>query len=546
MVRITLAVLTLFFCINSSFARNSHCGTIQFFQQKNELRTNPSSGILARTTIADNECTADDYYDSVYTRKTEHFQFFYTLNGPHKTTKAYIDSLEVIAEYAWNFHTKNMGMLAPKGSKQTLHYQQEVSDGLYPIEVLDIENFRYSSFRCRGCYGVTFPDDYQAGASNLVLDNDFLFTPSFNREKSSVNFNGKTCSYTKASEDLRNDLHDYSYAEQWSKALRVTVIHELYHSVQLRYVELNHYNLFWFEASASGMEELAAPDIDDYYSYLPNMFSLMGSALDGMLEHYGVGIFFLYLYNHLDKQSDKIIWENFGKQPDQNFRHHLNELGKKKKISVDSLFHDFSKRLAFAGKKSQFLDSKKWITSDQYLWPDFNYIAPRKSNDDFIPNATEFAYEFYINGHPNLEEFKGKASIVLFKNDKVEIQDISSIEHLESAYMGASANPSVDSVGWIFSNLTSANYMPLGETKDYPLHAYPTPWRSGNLCFTPLPENSNFIEIRNRRGDLIFKESYYSRTHCIDETTVRNLMVPGVYRFRAGNSGKLKDFLIIY
>ena len=79
------------------------------------------------------------------------------------------------------------------------------------------------------------------------------------------------------------------------------------------------------------------------------------------------------------------------------------------------------------------------------------------------------------------------------------------------------------------------------------LRAYPIPWRgTSNLCFTPLPESRKFIEIRNGRGDLVLREPYTKTTHCIDADRVRTKMAPGVYRFRAGSSGKMQKFLIVY
>ena len=73
------------------------------------------------------------------------------------------------------------------------------------------------------------------------------------------------------------------------------------------------------------------------------------------------------------------------------------------------------------------------------------------------------------------------------------------------------------------------------------------PWRGkGSLCFTPLPENKKFIEIRNSRGDLVLREPYERTTHCIDGDYVKSKMKPGVYRFRAGSSGKAQKFLVVY
>ena len=107
------------------------------------------------------------------------------------------------------------------------------------------------------------------------------------------------------------------------------------------------------------------------------------------------------------------------------------------------------------------------------------------------------------------------------------------------------ANGSVDSIAWIFSRLGKSNAVPT-QIKDSTLRAYPTPWRKGNLCFTPLPQNKKFLEIRNRRGSLVMVEKYSGLTHCIDEQKVKEKLKPGLYHFRAGNSGKTKELLIIY
>lgn len=555
MARIALVICLLLVCVGNGFARASHCGTSMLIQHSKELRANPSLGTSAKVSDAGTVCQAKDYYDSVYSKKTEHFQIFYTTSGPHKTTQEFIDTLATAAEYAWKFHTKSMGMLEPLGVSKTHHYQKSVESGLYPIEVIDIDNLRDSRYViggvCHGCFGVAVPERSNTGASELYIDNDFRYTPTLGIKRDTVNFSGKNCAYTRATEELINDRHGFSYVEKWNMAIRVTAIHELYHSVQLRYLNLYEQSTFWFEASASGIEEIAASDIDDYYSYLPNMFSIMGTPLDGMTEDYGAGIFFMYMYNYVDKGFDKFVWESFNKEPGQNFQYHLNKLGKKKKISIDSVFHDFSKKLAFAGTRSKFLDSTKWVVNDQYFWPDFNYIVHKENDNSFEPWANELAYEYHIGGMPELENYKGKASIVLFKNKNAEVLDIASLDYLQRTYAEESINPHVDSIGWIFSRFTSEEFIPLvdensKDDKATKLHAYPTPWRSGNLCFSPLPEDGNFIEIRNRRGDLITRKTYNNRTFCIDETTVKSLMAPGIYKFRAGSSGKLKDFLIIY
>lgn len=523
------------------------CGTMQAVQHQKNLRTaafqKPKAEARATTTL----CTADDFYDSVYTRQTEHFQIFYTLNGPHQTTEEFIDTLAKDAEFAWKFHTAEMNLLPPIGTNFTHHYKQEVKGSLYPIEVIDIDMLRDTKLilggACHGCFGITYPSDEIPEASELLIDNDFLYTPSRGAITDTVSVSGKSCAYPRATEALRNEQHQYSYAEQWSNALRVTTVHELYHAVQLRYLDMYQYWTFWFEASASGVEEIAVPDIDDYFSYLPSMSRAVGTPLDQMIEDYGAGILFVYLYNHVHKNTDKFIWEGFAKKPNSSFQNQLNAFAKQKNISADSLFHDFAVRLSFAGTRSGFLDSTELIGSDEKQWPNFKYVYNSGLSD--APIVKEFSYKFYNNSKLNLENFKGKASSILYKGKEAEIIHLASSNTADSVSTILESNPSIDSVAWILSHFANEDILPT-IIVDSTLRAYPTPWRGGSLCFTPLPHSKNFIEIRNRRGDLITREKYSSVTHCIEESRIKELMVPGVYRYRVGSSGKTKDLLIIY
>ncbi|MCF0222104.1 MAG: hypothetical protein HUK19_07405 [Fibrobacter sp.] len=558
MNRPVFVILVLLYCTASSFAFNGRCGTEMMMQYHRELRANPA--LTSRTVATElDSCDPEDYYDSVYSKTTSHFQIFYTLAGPHKTTKAFIDSLAVYSEFAYNFHTKDFGMQPPLGQSKTVHFLQDVQEGLYPIEVIDIDNLRNTRFWlggvCHGCFGVTIPHKTETGASELLIDNDFRYTPTAAmKSKDSVNFDGKVCKYTIASEELRNTRYNYSYADQWDKALRVTTVHELYHAVQIRYLDLNKYYSFWFEASASGVEEIVAPDIDDYHSYLPGMFQMMGIPLNisetaasptpYANTMYGSGIFLMYLYKFVDKKTDRFIWESFSKKPNYNFKQHFNSFAENKNFSADSLFNDFATRLALSGKRTAYLDYAQWITDDQCFWPNFNYFE-NKSSDFFSPQTKKFAYEYYANGKPKVNDYKGKVSAILFKDKSAEFSNLVSIFSVDSLYINATEDPTVDSLVWIFSWFDSDSFYP-ANTKKEPLHAYPMPWRSGSLCFTPLPENKNFIEIRNRRGDLITRINYSGSIHCMDEEKVKELMVPGVYRFRAGSSGKTQDFIVIY
>ncbi|MBR5414246.1 MAG: hypothetical protein IK114_14645 [Fibrobacter sp.] len=538
----------LFLCLALPTFAEHTCGTAQILNYLNSNHKTvkqmlASTRAYARTTS--DGCTTKDYYDSVYSRTTKHFEIFYTLKGPHKTTLEFIDSLEKGLEYAWDFHVKKSGMLPPKGISVTHHYEKNVQNGLYPVEVIDIYLLRdYKAVmdsQCSTCFGLTIPFDNEE--SEMLMENDFKHIPEGFFITDTVRFNNKVCTYPRSSEEFTNETYYYSYAKHFSQAIRVTAAHELYHAVQFRYSsQMPQYN-FWFEASASGVEELAVPEIDDYFTYLPKMAQNIGFPYKNLDRPYGAGIFFLYLHNHVSHKTNRLIWENFAKAPTKTFQYQLEQVSKSQGLSADSLFHDFAIRLSFTGDRSSLADSTFWITSDQPRWPKFQ---TRSQKAAFEPTDLDnTAYFYYANGTPDISNFVGRASAIAIKPQAYSIRLLPSSNSIDSANTEFLRESSVDSILWVFSRFSEEEAIPT-IFKDSTLRAYPTPWRNGPLCFTPLPQNKDYIEIRNRRGNLVKKIEYGSHTLCIDENEVKSLMVPGVYRFRAGNSGKLKDFIIVY
>ena len=538
--------LVIFILNFSAFAERT-CGTAQIMDYLNNKRQNTKLQFdtkpVARTTSAG--CTSKDYYDSVYSRTTTHFEIFYTLNGPHKTTVEFVDSLEKALEYAWDFHVNKSGMLPPKGISETHHYEMNVQNGLYPVEVIDIYHLQnYQKFLnspCTTCFGLTLPFD--SGLSEMLIENDFRYISENNPTIDTVEFNDKICTYTKATEEFTNGAHNYSYVKNYMAALRVTSAHEMYHAVQYRYSEkMKQYN-FWFEASASGVEELAAPDIDDYFTYLPKLARNVGFPYKNLDKPYGAGIFFLYLHNHVSPKTNRLIWENFAKDPTKSFQYQLDQVAQSQGLSADSLFHDFAIRLSFTGDRSSLADSTFWITSDQPRWPEFQ--TKSESGTFETSSLDNIAYYYHSNGTPDMSKFVGRASAIAIRPHAYTIRFLPTTNSIDSARTEFLQTSRVDSILWVLSRFNEENVIPTF-FKDSTLRAYPTPWRHGPLCFTPLPQNKDYIEIRNRRGNLVHKIKYDNHTHCIDESEVKSLMVPGVYRFRAGNSGKLKDFIIVY
>ena len=88
---------------------HGRCGTMQAVESWIENKGKLTSA--ATTTLG--SCEVEDYYDSVYSKTTAHFQIFYVLNGPHATTEKFVDSLSVNLEKAWNLHVTKNKMQAP-------------------------------------------------------------------------------------------------------------------------------------------------------------------------------------------------------------------------------------------------------------------------------------------------------------------------------------------------------------------------------------------------------------------------------------------------
>ncbi len=535
------------------------CGMAVAAQNKRQKASMQVS--LARTP---NACSTEEYYDSVYTRETEHFQIFYTLDyGPHATTPEFVDSLAASLESAYTFHTKTMGMRAPQGLDTTSHFLKPVKNGLYPVEVAEIDFLRdptyvLSASACNGCFGVTYPSKKDHSKSAIIIDNDFRYVPDNSTKMDTIRISGKDCPYPDASVPIYSKAYGFSYTDEWAKGIRITAFHELFHAVQLQYTDLYNYWTYWAEASATANEELGAPDVDDYFFYISSFILSTETPLDVIgykVNHgkYAISLLYLYLYGNIDKHFDKEIWENFKKKPDTSFESNLIKLLEKRGLTADSVFHDFVTRLALSGEKTKTVDKKLWIWDDQPSWDTpkpktmelYRYVNRIYDErvETFEPDTSLYAFSFYSGGTPALENYKGRAAALLFKGDKTEIRQITNTSSLDSINTDAFY---ADSIMWVFSRFDSPRIIP-ELVKDSTLRAYPVPWRgSGQLCFTPLPETKKFLEIRNGRGELVLREQYHKTTHCIEESRVREKMRPGVYRFRAGSNGKTQKFLVVY
>lgn len=534
----------LAFLVSETFA-SPFCGTSQI---QEHFRNAKAPRAVARTAnISSTSCDPELYYDSsaVKERKTSHFRIYYVLEGPHKTTEAFLDSLAGVLESAWNFHVQN-GTRKPVGVNPTWHFQKTGDSDLYPVEVIDISLVRGNAELlggfCTACMGLTFPSDFlNPAATEIIIDNDFLYPDESNPSIKEIS--GSSCRYAQATIPVTNDLTGKNYSKDYGLALRTTAVHELYHAIQATYIDFLEYDSYWFEASATALEEMASPDANDYWLYLPSFFNSTGTSFDRMASNYGLAIWGLYNLDAWKKNFDTRLWERFSSMPDSSFETvYAKELASRN-LDPDSAFADFAQKLFFSGIRADFSDSSFRFADDFSDWP----FAPLLKKPTISPVTLEApAIDYYRitpDSFPELSQFKGKATVALYgKNQKTSFHSMDTISWTGLSPLVAQSENAV----LILSKLQEVSSGTV-RTDSLPMRSYPNPWRGKTpLCFASLPEAKQFLEIRTRAGKLVQRFSYTGTSFCVRAEEIRERMAPGLYYFRAGAKNKATPFLVVY
>lgn len=472
---------------------------------------------LARMQIAATACLADYYYDDVFVDTTSHFRIFYTLTGPHAVSgEAYIDTLKVWLEKAWILHTDSLKMEAPQGPSMSYHYQDSRYPNKYPVEVIDLGMVRGGS--CEGCYGLTLPDNENTRLSTLLMENDFMYAPYW---APTAQWNG--CNYRQANTPITSAIQgvQINYSEQWNLALRVTTAHELYHGVQLRYQDyMDHYH-FWFESSAVGIEELAAPDLNDYLQYLPTSFSNPGNSLldssVGSLAVYSQAPLHHYFRHRLGLAFDVKIWERLSQNPQRGIAYIMDDEVKSKGLSgFPDFYSDFIVSLLPAGNRTVDANPDLLWDPDLPLWPEIKLQSLQSTAD--IPSQP-FSYGLY--SADALSNWVHKEGSQLTKQ-------VVSLEDSTYVLVTTGFSPNVESSGEVSKNI-----------------AYPNPWRgSGDVLFQVM-EGSE-IEVRDASGLQILRLPVDGVTRLArwKELDLKH-RAPGVYYWRGSNDRMLHRILVI-
>jgi hypothetical protein len=489
--------------LSQSFGAGGHCGTMQFVKN---LKSPPKKA------LAYLGCTPESLYEGkVDTAKTQHFIIYYKKTGYHAAKSAFIDSLKVYLEQAYKLHKDSLGMKELVGVTQTYHYNQRVPAGLYPIEVLDIGLLRGNEGNLRNVFGLTLPS--RSKASQIIIENDFLYGAECNKASTSPFISTTT---------------GKNYAIDWDLALKVTTFHELYHGFQMTYFNILSYDTFWLEASAVGVEEIGAPEVDDYIGYLYNVFQRPGKSIETLYEEdtdgrygYAYGYASLYLFlSKLDPKFDSYIWDSFSKFPREKFSVHLARYANSIGRDAEELFHEYAKGVFFSGRSRASLQQAPAFLfwPDQYMWPTWETRSMTDaSRTRVLPyTAIDFIRVTSAGRQPSIDS-----------------ATISLLDYGDSSI-------------WILSRLLEAEYVPPAPQKSFA--AYPNPWnpKKSDMHFGNLPSKATGVEIRSANGALIERISLQDNAD--EEKPLiwkpKNLPAPGILYYRFLPSGKNKVLIV--
>jgi hypothetical protein len=211
-----------------------------------------------------------------YRTPSGHFRLHYDLEGRDGVDPAdgdgdgvpeYVEEAAAALDGAWALEVGVLGYQPPP-----------------PDQGVDGEEYDVYLKEQSIAYGYTYPDQYGPTTSSFI--------------------------------EIDNNFTNAIYAEtRGLDALRVTAAHEFFHAIQFGYYQ-GADGIWWQEATATWMEEVAHPEVDDYLQYLRYFLDQPERALESELgdHHYGAVLFALFLDQRHERGLIRTTWEEWGRQ----------------------------------------------------------------------------------------------------------------------------------------------------------------------------------------------------------------------------------------
>jgi hypothetical protein len=251
----------------------------------------------------------------------------------------YVDATADIADSMWALEIDSLGYRAPPSDGDAGGGSET------DIYILDLGRTQN--------YGITYPTSSgSTGPSYIEVDNDFT-NPIY----------GSTfaCPGNPGTREL--------------DALRVTLAHEFFHVIQFGYYQ-GVDGRWWQEASATWMEDVAYPALDDYLQYVCTFLLVPRRSLDsglpgaGDLHPYGASVFAHFLDQRYERDVVRWIWEENGERLNSSLDNFHRAILNVDEDGLDGAYADMGVWSYFTGERHQ-----PGFFSEGEKYPE-NYIVP--------------------------------------------------------------------------------------------------------------------------------------------------------------------------
>jgi hypothetical protein len=299
---------------------------IDIFSQAPEKCGTFSPEVLAKIGLA---CNRPVLSSTEYTIESTNFIIHFTSDDPppleiipsdDKTTYLYAQKVKIAAEEAWNFQINNLGWQAPPSDGTC-----GGGDGKYDIY---IKGLNY--------YGVTTPETEEPGTNGYS-------------------------SYIEITTKLLRS--DDVYTPLTDDEIKVTIAHEFNHALQFGYngtkLSVGSVNNSWFyENTATWMEEIQYPNINEWITYFLNNPSFASPLKEPYLPinhisnqyQYSGALFCHLLSRWFNNNFIKIIWM-FASQSSSSFLSDINSVLENNNQSLKAALKRYALWRYFTGQR---------------------------------------------------------------------------------------------------------------------------------------------------------------------------------------------------
>ncbi len=478
---------------------------------------------------------------------------FNEMDNQNASHPEFILNLGKYAEEAYNYYVNELGMKWSETILPSRFFQKPSIPNKLHIEVVDI-NRADLNYAGTLIYGLAYP--YWDFGGGVFMENDFRWDTTRLGEGDYLPI---TFEYFRGPQDMVLD-----YSVEWDKALKVTTMHELYHVVQYGYINQSHFANFhfWFEASATGMEDILADEVNDYYQYLPvNLDGHSTRSLTHLCrecrDQYGNGIFLHFLFFNFDSSFEKKLWGHLEK--DTDIINAFNNSFADYNSSFAKAYPKYGSRLIYNQKENAPFEL---FNKDAINWPilkrkNLDLSSSDSSNLSLPPLSFEI-YDIYGNNNSvrqkiNLESGENASIMLIYGNEIIQAD----LNATEPSYIIPLPQDNTGENFLFISNNSPESYAsfkitPFLSVKDSSVYPFPNPLvlssNNGNLLFTKpfTPDSITNIEIYSEYGDLVQKLQLDSGnldwSWNLKNSRGENI-IPGVY-FLKTETNRVQPFLI--